>query len=168
MSTKPLMPPILTRAGYRTVLLANTAILGLLIAGFATIGPATPVWVIVLQAFGFGFFSSMQYTSMNTLTYADIAPREVSMASTIASTVQQMSLSFGVAVAALVTALFLPAQLHASPPQMIHGIHQAFLLLGGLTILSASVFRELRSTDGETVSQHHQTVAPVTRPSLKY
>jgi len=123
--------------------------------------------VIVLQAFGFGFFSSMQYTSMNTLTYADIAPRETSMASTIASTVQQMSLSFGVAVAALVAALFLPAPESASPPQMVHGIHQAFLLLGALTILSAGVFQELQSTDGETVSQHHQAVAPATRPSPK-
>ena len=167
MSTKPLMPHILTRVGYRTVLLSNTAILGLLIAGFATIGPATPVWAIVLQAFGFGFFSSMQYTSMNTLTYADIAPSEVSMASTIASTVQQMSLSFGVAVSALAAALFLPARVHASPPQMIHGIHQAFLLLGALTILSAGVFQEVRSTDGETVSQHHQAVALETQPSRK-
>jgi len=163
MSMKPLMPGILTRLAYRRVLLSNTVILGLLIALFATIGPATPVWVIVAQAFGFGFFSSLQYTSMNTLTYADIAPSETSMASTIASTVQQMSLSFGVAVSALAAALFLPARVHADPPQMIHGIHQAFLLLGGLTILSAGVFRELQSTDGDTVSQHSQAAGSLTR-----
>jgi hypothetical protein len=37
---------------------------------------------------------------------------------------------------------------------MIHGIHQAFLVLGGLTVLSAIVFRELKKEDGDTVSQH--------------
>jgi hypothetical protein len=37
---------------------------------------------------------------------------------------------------------------------MIHGIHQAFLVLGGLTVLSAIVFRELKNEDGDTVSQH--------------
>ncbi len=167
MSMKPLMPHILTRVGYRGVLLSNTVILGLLIALFATIDLRTPVWVIVLQAFGFGFFSSLQYTSTNTLTYADVGPGEVSMASTIASTVQQMSLSFGVAVSALAAALFLPAQAHANPPQMIHGIHQAFLLLGGLTVLSAGVFRELRSTDGESVSQHSQAVGRLARSPQK-
>ena len=31
----------------------------------------------------------------------------------------------------------------------------AFLALGGLTILSALVFRELRNDDGDAVSQHH-------------
>jgi len=37
---------------------------------------------------------------------------------------------------------------------MIHGIHEAFLILGALTILSAIVFRELQSNDGSAVSQH--------------
>ncbi len=37
---------------------------------------------------------------------------------------------------------------------MIHGIHEAFLILGGMTIVSAIVFRELRSDDGSSVSQH--------------
>jgi hypothetical protein len=37
---------------------------------------------------------------------------------------------------------------------MIHGIHQAFLVLGGWTVLSAIVFRELKSDDGITISLH--------------
>jgi len=37
---------------------------------------------------------------------------------------------------------------------MIHGIHQAFLVLGGWTILSAIVFRELKTDDGNIVSLH--------------
>jgi MFS family permease len=155
MSLKLLMPVILTRLGYRRVLLSNTVIIGLLIALFATVGSKTPVWVIVVQAFAFGFFQSLQYTSMNTLVYADVTEGTTSMASTIASTAQQMSLSFGVATASLVTALFIPDRFHSDAAQMIHGIHLAFLVLGALTLLSAGVFIELKKDDGDSVSQHN-------------
>jgi EmrB/QacA subfamily drug resistance transporter len=97
MSLKLTMPKILSRIGYRGVLISNTLILGLLIILFATIGVGTPVWLIVTQAFCFGFFTSLQYTSMNTLVYADVSVDQTSSASTIASTMQQMSISFGVA-----------------------------------------------------------------------
>jgi hypothetical protein len=154
MSLKMSMPMILRRFGYRAVLISNTVILGLLILLFATIGEGTPVWLIVAQAFVFGFFTSLQYTSMNTLAYADVTDRQTSSASTIASTMQQMSVSFGVAMASLVTAIFIPDRFHASAAEMIHGIHRAFLVLGGLTILSTMVFVGLRSGDGDIVSQH--------------
>jgi EmrB/QacA subfamily drug resistance transporter len=154
MSLKPAMPRILARFGYRAVLVSNTAILGLLIALFATIGVGTPVWLIAAQTFCFGFFSSLQYTSMNTLVYADVTEVETSMASSIASTMQQMSISFGVATASLAAAFFIPDRFHSSAPQMIRGIHHAFFVLGGLTVLSTIVFRELKGDDGDTVSQH--------------
>jgi MFS family permease len=153
MSLKLTMPRILARFGFRGVLISNTVVLGLFILLFATIGVGTPVWLIVAQAFCFGFFTSLQYTSMNTLAYADVTEEETSGASSIASTMQQMSMSFGVASASLATAFFIPDRFHSDAPQMIHGIHQAFLVLGGLTILSAIVFRELKSGDGDSVSQ---------------
>ena len=156
MSLKMTMPLILTRFGYRRVLLSNTMLLGLLIGLFATIGFGTPVWLIVVQAFSFGFIASLQYTSMNTLVYADVTESQTSMASTIASTLQQMSMSFGVAAASLATALFIPDRFHTAPTQMIHGVHKAFVALGLLTILSAAVFRELRPTDGRNVSRHEE------------
>jgi len=154
MSLKPAMPAILARFGYRAVLVSNTVILGLLIALFATIGVGTPVWLMVALAFCFGFFSSLQYTSMNTLVYADVTEEQASSASSIASTMQQMSISFGVATASLATAFFIPDRFHSSAPEMIRGIHQAFFVLGGLTVLSTIVFRKLKSTDGDSVSRH--------------
>ena len=133
---------ILTRVGYRGVLISNTVILGLLLLLFATIGLRTPVWLIVLQAFCYGAFTSLQYTSMNTLVYADITEEQTSNASSIASTMQQMSISFGVASAGLATAFFIPDRLHSNPAEMIHGIHEALLVLGGFTILSTLIFRD--------------------------
>ena len=158
MSLKMSMPLVLTRFGYRRVMISNTVIIGVILVLFATIGPGTPVWLIVLQAFCFGFFSSLQYTSMNTLVYADVSESGTSMASTIASTVQQMSISFGVAAASLVAALFIPDRFKSDASQMIHGVHQAFLVLGGLTVLSTIVFRELKTNDGDNVSQHNVIV----------
>jgi EmrB/QacA subfamily drug resistance transporter len=154
MSLKLTMPTILARVGYRGVLISNTLILGLLIILFATIGAGTPVWLIVIQAFSFGFFTSLQYTSMNTLVYADINAEQTSSASTIASTMQQMSISFGVACASLATAFFVPDRSHSSAPEIIHGIHRAFVVLGALTIFSTIIFRGLKSGDGDSVSQH--------------
>jgi EmrB/QacA subfamily drug resistance transporter len=155
MSLKMTMPRILSRFGYRAVLISNTLILGLLISLFAGIGVGTPVWDIVILAFCYGFFSSLQYTSMNTLVYADIAEPQTSSASSIASTTQQMSISFGIATASLLTAVFIPDRFHTSAAEMIHGIHYALFVLGGITVLSTSVFRELKSTDGASTSQHN-------------
>jgi EmrB/QacA subfamily drug resistance transporter len=152
MSIKPFMPGLLRRVGYRGVLISNTVILGILLLVFATIGLRTPVWAIVLQAFLYGGFSSLQYTSMNTLVYADIKDQDASSASSIASTMQQMSISFGVAIAGLSTAFFIPST-HSNPVEMISGIHKALVALGILTIASTIVFRSLKSGDGNDVSQ---------------
>jgi MFS family permease len=153
MSMKIIMPRLLSRVGYRGVLICNTLILGILLMVFATIGLRTPVWVILLQAFLYGAFTSLQYTSMNTLVYADITEDDTSGASSIASTMQQMSISFGVAAAGLATALFVP-NTHSTPTEMIHGIHEALIALGILTIVSTVVFHSLKSGDGDDVSQH--------------
>jgi hypothetical protein len=90
---------------------------------------------------------------MNTLVYADIDEEETSGASSVASTVQQLSINFGVAAAGLTTALFIPDSLRSNPDAMIRGMHQAFLVLGGVTILSTIVFYRLKRGDGGNVSQ---------------
>ena len=158
MTLKLTMPLILKKCGYRKVLIANTVSLGLMIFLFSTIDVGTPVWLIVAMAFLYGFLTSLQYTSMNTLAYADVGEHQASGASTIASTVQQMAVSFGVAAASLAAALFLPKHLYATGPSMIHGIHLALWMLGALTVLSTAVFAELKPGDGEAVSRHKPEV----------
>jgi EmrB/QacA subfamily drug resistance transporter len=172
LALKMAMPVILTRFGYRTVLLANTAFMGGTMVLFATIGRGTPVALIVVLAVGFGFFASLQYTSMNTLAYADVDAPSTGAASTIASTVQQMSLSFGVATASLVVAVFIPDRFHSDSVEMIRGIHRALVTVGALTILSAVVFRRLEPADGASVSRNalhdfgedpHTSTPPIAR-----
>lgn len=161
MSLRLLMPRLLSRYGYRRVLLTNTTAIAVLMGLFALVGPHTPVWVIAAQAFCFGFFSSFQYTSTNTLSYADIADEDTSMASTMASTTQQLSVSFGVAAASLTAALFIPDRFHASAGQTLHGIHLALFTLSVLTLASTVLFRTLRPGDGDAVSRHQSIPAAV-------
>jgi EmrB/QacA subfamily drug resistance transporter len=153
MSLKLTMPRILARLGYRFVLVSNTLLIGVQILLFANIGKSTPVWLIIVEVFFYGFCTSLQYTSMNTLVYADISEQDASGASSIASTMQQMAVSFGVASASLVTAFFIPDRHTSNGDQFIHGVHRAFFVLGAMTILSTIVFRELKSGDGDAVSQ---------------
>jgi EmrB/QacA subfamily drug resistance transporter len=158
MSLKLTMPHILKKFGYRAVLIVNTLMLGVMIMLFATIGVTTPAWAIVAMAFAYGFLTSLQYTSMNTLAYADIGEHDTSPASTIASTVQQLAVSFGIATASLAAALFISDRLRATPSQMINGIHLALFALAALTIASTLVFVRLRSQDGDAVSRHKSEI----------
>jgi hypothetical protein len=103
----------------------------------------------------------LQYTSMNTLVYADTTDQQSSAASSIASTMQQMSISFGVAAAGLTTAFFVPSSGQSGAAEMVHGIHKALVALGALTLVSTVVFRSLKRGDGDAVSRQdasHQKV----------
>lgn len=152
LSVKAVMRPLLRMFGYRRVLIANTTIIGILLAAFAKIGKETPVVLILMLQFWYGWFTSLQYTCMNTLVYADTHEEEASSASSIASTMQQLSISFGVALAGMMSALFLPRNATSMSYQVILGIHEAFLTLAVMTIVSALVFGGLRSGDGGDVS----------------
>jgi len=60
--------------------------------------------------------------------------------------------SFGVATAGLATVFFVPQNVQSGPPEMIHGIHEALMVLGALTIVSTIVFVSLKRGDGDAMS----------------
>jgi EmrB/QacA subfamily drug resistance transporter len=153
IALRPFIGRILRVTGYRRILLSNTIAVGAMTFIFISIGPGTPLWMIVAEAFVFGLFSSMQYVCMNTLAFADLADDDESAGSSIASTVQQMSMSFGVAIASLSTILFLHGNRHPGSAAMVWGIHCAFMLLGVFTVMSAWVFRELKPDDGASMTR---------------
>ena len=140
MGMKVIGRQLLSRFGHRCVLIANTVLLGLAICSFSLIGRQTPFWCILPLSFALGFISSLQFTSMNTLVYADVDDREASQAGSIASTAQQMSLSFGVAFGALLAAWYLGAVDQSVAAQTIPALHKAFLTMGALTVLSSLTF----------------------------
>lgn len=149
---KIMSKPLLARFGHRRVLSVNTLLLGGLIMVFTQVGTATPVWAILLLSLSQGFVSALQFTSINSLVYADVSDADASKASSIASTAQQLSLSFGVALASVVAAWFLHNVPAGSQPRFIGALHHAFLALGVITLLSTLGFAGLRPNDGNNVS----------------
>lgn len=152
---KVISRPLLARFGHRQVLIVNTVLLGLTIMVFTQVGQGASIWMIVPLSFTQGFFSSLQFTSMNTLIFADVDDRDASKASSISSTGQQMSTSFGIAFASMLTAWFLGGLDQTDPVQTVPALHRAFWTMGILTVLSSATFWSLKSTDGDNVSKHH-------------
>src|SRR5262249_29556933 len=140
---KLLVQRILGTFGHRQVLVYNTILIGLMIAAFSRVGPGTPVWVILIFSALQGTVSALQFTAMNSLAYADTSDAEASDASTIASTAQQLSISFGIAFASLVTAWFLGGIDRSNSETLVPALHKAYLLLGLVSIASSATFLTL-------------------------
>lgn len=153
MGMKMFAPRLLARFGYRQVLTVNTMLIGLTISLFTLVGPGTPFYVIVAFSLAQGFFNSLQFSSMNTLTYADIDARDSSMASTMSSSFQQLSMSFGLAAGSIVTAWFLGPVAQDKHEQVAQALHHAFATLAVMTLLSSAVFWRLRRNDGDSISR---------------
>jgi EmrB/QacA subfamily drug resistance transporter len=159
MGMKLIASRLLAQFGYRRILIVNTVMIGVVVSLFSLVSPATPIPLIVLLALAMGFFNSLQYTSMNSMAFADIEPSDSSMASTIASSLQQMSMSFGLACGSLIAGWYLGDLPQTDRAAVTTALHYAFLTLGGLTMLSSLSFWSLRPGDGESVSRGKLGVA---------
>lgn len=159
MGMKLIAPKVLARFGYRQVLVANTLCIGLTIFLFGQVGPGTPLAAIVGISLMQGFFNSLQFSSMNTLAYADIETKDTSMASTISSSFQQLSMSFGLAAGSLVTAWFLGRVPQTNQVLVTGALHHAFDTLAVLTVVSAVIFWRLRREDGDSISRGREKAA---------
>lgn len=153
MCMKLISARVLRRFGYKKVLIVNTLMIGVTISLFSQISATTPIFMIVLLGLSQGFFNSLQFSSMNSMAYADVTIEDSSMASTIASSLQQMSMSFGLACGSIVTAWYLGDLPQTDRTAVVNALHHAFLTLGAMTVLSSLSFWTLRARDGESVSK---------------
>lgn len=154
--------PILRRAGFRRVLIGNALVSGAFIAVCGLFRPDTaPALIFGLLLFG-GFFRSLQFTSVNTLTVSDITNERMSRATSFTSMMQQLSLSAGVAVGALV--LHATVAMNGSGEIGPADFMPAFFSVGVAAMLSAILFLRLPADAGAEVSGH-RLVAPTQRLS---
>ncbi len=153
MGMKLIAPGVLGRFGYRQVLVVNTLMIGLTICLFSLVTSMTPLGLIVCLGLALGFFNSLQFSAMNSMAYADTEARDSSMASTIASSMQQLSMSFGLACGSLIAAWYLGRAPQSDGAAVTSALHYAFLTLGAVTALSSLSFRTLRPGDGASVSR---------------
>lgn len=160
MGMKLIAPKVLGRYGFRQVLVVNTLMIGLTICLFSLVTPSSPITLIVGLSLAVGFFNSLQFSAMNSMAYADTEARDSSMASTIASSMQQLSMSFGLACGSLIAAWYLGDAPQTDGAAVTSALHYAFLTLGVLTALSSLSFWTLRAEDGANVSRGALSEAP--------
>jgi EmrB/QacA subfamily drug resistance transporter len=153
MGMKFISTRVLARFGYRHVLIVNTLLIGCTIAMYTLVGPGTPLYAIVAISLCLGFFNSLQFSSMNSIAYADIEGPDSSMASTIASSLQQLSMSFGLAFGSLVAGWYLGDLPQTNRVALTSALHHAFMTLAVLTALSSVTFWTLRRSDGEGLAK---------------
>ncbi len=109
MGMKMISTSLLRRFGFRQVLVVNTVLIAATIAAYASVGRGTPLTVIVLLGLLLGLFNSLQFSSVNSMAYADIDKPDAATASPIATTFQQLSMSFGLAGSLLLAGSTWPA-----------------------------------------------------------
>ena len=147
--------PILRRWGFRRVLCANAVISSALIAACALFTATTPAVVVVAVLLVGGFFRSLQFTSLNTLGYADVDGSQMSQATSLVGVTQQLSLAGGVAVAALLLESARSANHRTA--LLAADFQWAFLVIGVLAALSFFFYLRLAPDAGAEVSRHRQT-----------
>ncbi|KQP73693.1 MFS transporter [Methylobacterium sp. Leaf113] len=137
---KRLVDRLLVRYGYKPFLLVNTTLVALSVGGFAALSPSTGALVLTVYMFLYGCLTGLQYTVMNTLIYTDIREHDIAMASSMASTMQYFSMSFGIAIATLLMNAFL---LDETPLGYVHAFRETVIILGIVTFLAGGIFATL-------------------------
>jgi EmrB/QacA subfamily drug resistance transporter len=159
MFMKAAVTSVVKRFGYRDVLLYNSLISSLFLAACAIFVPGMPYAVMIAILLTGGFFRSLQFTSINTIAYAEVEPAKMSRATSLVAAAQQLSLSTGVAVGALVVEITL--RLKHSPTMGAADFPPAFLVIGLLAATAALAFVRLKPDAGEELSGRRAAQAEV-------
>jgi EmrB/QacA subfamily drug resistance transporter len=155
MTMKVAAATILRRFGFRTVLVANALVSAAFLAACASFTQATPVAVMLALLLVGGFFRSLQFTSINTLAYAEVETARVSRATALVSVAQQLAISAGVAFGALAVEITVALRGHGIleardfPP--------AFLAVAAVSALSAIIFARLSPDAGAELADRTPT-----------
>lgn len=126
--------------GYRKFLTFNTIIIGLMLTSFSLIGPHTPYGVILVFLGCLGFFNSMQFTALNTLTLIAVPNRDLSEANSLLTATMQVSLSTGVALAGGALAFFGAHTCELGSAKLFYSFHATYIFLGVLTAVGSLLF----------------------------
>lgn len=140
---------ILRRWGYRRVLIVNALVSSVFTAVPAFYTDATPVLLITGLFLIGGLSRSLQFTSINTIAYADLPPEKLSRGTSFAAVGQELSGSVGVTVAAL--GLEVMQRLHGGSQIDTTHFPPVFLMIAALAALSALIFWRLPLNAGSSL-----------------
>ncbi|SDH60514.1 drug resistance transporter, EmrB/QacA subfamily [Paraburkholderia steynii] len=156
LSMKLVTTPVMRRFGFRPVLLVNGALAAISIAAMSLLTASTPLVPMAIVLFASGLSRSLQFTAVNTLAFADVPKPQMSGASTLSSTLSQMTMGMGVALGAI--ALRVAAWLHGHEAQSVTpaDFSIAFLLVAAVGLVAIVDVFGLERDAGAHVSGHHR------------
>ncbi|HLX27537.1 MAG TPA: MFS transporter [Casimicrobiaceae bacterium] len=152
MFMKTLTVFILRRFGFRTVLSINGIAASASVAAFGLFSSTTPHLVIVAVLLLSGCLRSLQFTALNAIAFADIAPSNMSRAASFSSMAQRLSQSAGIATGAYLLQLSSVAQGHMSI--VAADFWPAFLGIALISFVAPILHLRLPSGAGIEVSGH--------------
>jgi len=144
--------PVIRAIGFKPILVFNSLINAVFLAGCALFTPETPhsgIFVFLLIG---GFFRSLQFTALNTIAFAEIPTALLSRANTFYNMMQQLTLSLGVAVGAFL--LNLSLSWHKQTSLGANDFWPAFLGISVMSLLAAINFLPLPAHAGAEMSGH--------------
>ncbi len=156
LAMKPATTPLLRRFGFRTALIGNGFLVALTLFACSLLSPATPKVLVVAALFAGGLTRSMQFTSLNTVGFADVPDSQMSKANALISTVQQITGGMGIAVGAIALRLATKLAPSQGPNPSVTDFQIAFAILGSLALLAILDCFSLKPDAGELVSGHRQ------------
>jgi MFS family permease len=155
LAMKTTAAAILRRLGFRRVLVGNALLSAAFLAAIGALRPETPQHVVLALLLAGGFFRSLQFTSVNTIAYAELPPARVARATSLAAMAQQLSLSLGAATGALALHLAAAARgVAEGAPPAVPDFAASFLVAGAVAALSALAFVRLPPDAGAEISGH--------------
>ncbi len=146
---KPVIKPMMTRFGYRQVLLWNTRILAalMMLLALPDAGTPWPWWLLLLLVMG--ACNSVQFSAMSTLTVADLRPYQTGSGNSLMAVNQQLAIGLGIALGALM----LQGWTHSSiGKEDLHAAFRyTFVGIGLVTLASGLIFGRLHVSDGRNL-----------------
>ncbi|QEL57886.1 DHA2 family efflux MFS transporter permease subunit [Chromobacterium paludis] len=150
LGMKTIVAKVLQRFGFRRILVLNSILAGCSVAVYSLFQADTPHWVLLAVFVLGGCLRSLQFTSLNAITFADVDKERLSHATSLSSVAQQLAAGFGVTVGAFALQTVSWMQHHQ---QLTAGdFGHAFLIMGTLTALSSLLFLRLAPNAGRQVS----------------
>jgi EmrB/QacA subfamily drug resistance transporter len=156
MTMKMAAATLLKRFGFRTILVVNSLVSAAFLAACAAFTQTTPVAAMLALLLVGGFFRSLQFTSINTIAYAEVEHARVSRATALVSVGQQLSVAAGVALGAL--AVELSVHFRGDGTLQAADFPPAFLIVAAISALSLPIFLRLPPDAGAELA--NRTPAP--------
>ena len=142
MAVKRAATPLISRLGYRRVLVGNTLAVALMMASFALMTPDQPLALRIVQLVLFGLVNSLQFTAMNTVTLKDLDQGTASSGNSLLSMVQMLAMGMGVAAAGAALGAYSEA-FGSGQAQTLHAFQATFASMGLLTLAATFIFAQL-------------------------